>query len=148
LEYARYVMIFTTVPAHHFSTAEVLEWYRARWQIELVFKRLKTLAEFGALPKHDDQSARAWLYGKLLIALLGQKLERLGRDISPLGLPAVRSVEMAARGESLTLPCTRCNRRSSPRFRCNRSLASGTNWRPTSENGHGVGCPRLTLLNP
>jgi hypothetical protein len=85
LEYAGYVMIFTTAPAHHFSTAEVLEWYRARWQIELVFKRLKTLAEFGALPKHDDQSARAWLYGKLLIALLGQKLERLGRDISPWG---------------------------------------------------------------
>jgi hypothetical protein len=85
LEYARYVMIFTTVPAHHFRTAEVLEWYRSRWQIELVFKRLKTLAEFGALPKHDDQSARAWLYGKLLIALLGQKLERLGRDISPWG---------------------------------------------------------------
>jgi hypothetical protein len=85
LEYARYVMIFTTAPAHHFRTAEVLEWYRARWQIELVFKRLKTLAELGALPKHDDQSARAWLYGKLLIALLGQKLERLGRDISPWG---------------------------------------------------------------
>jgi len=85
LEYARYVMVFTTAPASHFSTAEVLEWYRARWQIELVFKRLKTLAELGSLPKHDDQSARAWLYGKLLIALLGQKLERLGRDISPWG---------------------------------------------------------------
>jgi hypothetical protein len=85
LEYARYVMVFTTAPASHFSTAEVLEWYRARWQIELVFKRLKTLAELGSLPKHDDQSARGWLYGKLLIALLGQKLERLGRDISPWG---------------------------------------------------------------
>jgi len=85
LEYARYVMVFTTAPASHFSTAEVLEWYRARWQIELVFKRLKTLAELGSLPKHDDRSARAWLYGKLLIALLGQKLEQLGRDISPWG---------------------------------------------------------------
>jgi hypothetical protein len=85
LEYARYVMVFTTAPASHFSTAEVLEWYRARWQIELVFKRLKTLAQLGSLPKHDDQSARGWLYGKLLIALLGQKLERLGRDISPWG---------------------------------------------------------------
>lgn len=85
LQYARYVMVFTTVPKSHFSTAEVLEWYRVRWQIELVFKRLKTLAELGSLPKHDDQSARAWLYGKLLIALLGQKLERLGRDISPWG---------------------------------------------------------------
>jgi len=79
------VMVFTTVPASHFRTSEVLEWYRVRWQIELVYKRLETLAELGSLPKHDDQSARAWLYGKLLIALLGQKLERLGRDISPWG---------------------------------------------------------------
>jgi hypothetical protein len=85
LQYASYVMVFTTVPESSFSTAEVLEWYRVRWQIELVFKRLKTLAELGALPKHTDESARAWLYGKLLVALLGQKLERLGRDISPWG---------------------------------------------------------------
>lgn len=85
LEYAHYVMVFTTLPAAQFSTAEVLEWYRLRWQIELVFKRLKTLAGLGSLPKHHDQSARAWLYGKLLIALLGQKLERVGRDISPWG---------------------------------------------------------------
>jgi hypothetical protein len=85
LQYALYVMLFTTVPASRLSASEVLEWYRVRWQIELVFKRLKTLAELGALPKHDDQSARAWLYGKLLVALLGQKLERLGRDISPWG---------------------------------------------------------------
>ena len=85
LQYACYVMLFTTVPVSSFSTTEVLEWYRARWQIELVFKRLKTLAELGSLPKYDDQSARAWLYGKLLIALLGQKLERLGSAISPWG---------------------------------------------------------------
>ena len=85
LRYAEYVMVFTTVPASDFDTGEVLEWYRARWQIELVFKRLKSLAELGVLPKHDDQSARAWLYGKLLVVLMGQKLERLGREISPWG---------------------------------------------------------------
>lgn len=85
LEYAHYVLVFTTVPASRLSTAEVLEWYRTRWQIELAFKRLKTLAQLGALPKHTDESARSWLYGKLLVALLGQKLERLGRDISPWG---------------------------------------------------------------
>jgi Transposase DDE domain len=85
LEYAGYVMVFTTAPANRLSTVEVLEWYRVRWQVELVFKRMKTLAELGALPKHDQQSSRAWLYGKLLTVLLGQKLERLGRDISPWG---------------------------------------------------------------
>jgi IS4 transposase len=63
-------MVFSTVPAGRLRASEVLEWYRVRWQIELAFKRLKTLAAFGARPKHDAQSARAWLYGKLLVALL------------------------------------------------------------------------------
>lgn len=54
-----------------------------RWQIELAFKRLKNLAQLGHLPKHDGQSSRAWLYGKLFIALLTQKVIRIGRDISP-----------------------------------------------------------------
>lgn len=85
LEYASWVMVFTTVPQDQFTAQEVLEWYRVRWQIELVFKRLKSLARFGHLPKHDPQSARSWLYGKLLISLLGQKLTRIGRDISPWG---------------------------------------------------------------
>jgi hypothetical protein len=85
LEYAAYIMVFTTLPAAEFSTAEVLRWYRLRWQVELVFKRLKSLAQLGQLPKHDAHSSRAWLYGKLLIALLGQKLMRIGRDISPWG---------------------------------------------------------------
>jgi len=39
----------------------------------------------GHLPKYDDRSSRAWLYGKLLIALLTQKLIRIGREISPWG---------------------------------------------------------------
>jgi hypothetical protein len=85
LEYAAYVMVFTTLPEHEFTPAQVLEWYRVRWQIELVFKRLKTLAKLGHLPEHDEHSARGWLYGKLLLALLCQKLVRVGRDISPWG---------------------------------------------------------------
>jgi len=88
LEYAKYVIVFTTwrtAPA-----SQILEWYRVRWQIELAFKRLKTLAQLGHLPKHDDRSSRAWLYGKLLVALLAHRLMRVGRDISPWGyfLPA------------------------------------------------------------
>ena len=41
------------------ATADVLRSYRMRWQIELVFKRLTTLAQLGHLPKHDDRSSRA-----------------------------------------------------------------------------------------
>ena len=84
-EYARYVMIFTTLLASVMGVADVLEYYRFRWQIELVFKRLKSILAVGHLPKHDEQSSRAWLYGKLVVALLTQKLIRLGSSISPWG---------------------------------------------------------------
>lgn len=82
-EYAKYVAVFTTELATVPET--ILDWYRVRWQIELSFKRLKSLAQLGHLPKYDAQSSRAWLYGKLLVALLTQKLVRTGRDISPWG---------------------------------------------------------------
>jgi hypothetical protein len=82
---AGYVIVFTTFPEAVFTTEEILQWYRLRWQVELVFKQLKSLAGLGHLPKHDDASSRAWLYGKLLVALLTRKLIRLGRDFSPWG---------------------------------------------------------------
>jgi len=85
LEYAGYVMVLTTLPEAQFSAEQVLEWYRVRWQVELAFKRLKSLLGVGHLPKHDEESARSWLYGKLLLALLCQKLVRVGRNISPWG---------------------------------------------------------------
>ena len=83
LEFPKYVIVFTTRSSG--STADVLRFYRMRWQIELVFKRLKGLAQLGHVAKHDVRSCRAWLYGKLLVTLLAQKLIRIGRDISPLG---------------------------------------------------------------
>jgi DDE family transposase len=81
LEVAKYVVVFTT--RYNASAAEILEWYRTRWQIELAFKRLKSLVQLGHLPKHDVRSSRAWLHGKLLVALLTQELIHIGRDISP-----------------------------------------------------------------
>lgn len=85
LVYAAYVIVFTTVPTAELSAAEVLNWYRSRWQVELVFKRMKSLAHLGHLPKRGDASSRAWLYGKLLLVLLSEKLIHVGRSISPWG---------------------------------------------------------------
>ena len=85
LRFAEYVIVFTTFPEPPFSAADVLEWYRLRWQVELVFKRFKSLAQLGHLPKYDDDSAKAWLYGKLFVALLVEKLIHHARAISPWG---------------------------------------------------------------
>jgi hypothetical protein len=85
LVFAGYIMVFTTLPKAEFSSPQVLEWYRGRWQIELAFKRLKSLAKLGHLHDQNAETVRAWLYGKLCVALLGQKLIRVERDISPWG---------------------------------------------------------------
>jgi hypothetical protein len=84
-EYACYVLVFTTLSRKQATTKQVLESYRLRWQIEITFKRLKRVVQLGHVPKLDDQSSRAWLYGKLFVALLSQKLALVGSTVSPWG---------------------------------------------------------------
>jgi hypothetical protein len=91
LFYAQFVMVLSTVAPSAFSAGQVLEAYRYRWQIELVFKRLKQIVRLGHLPKHQDDSAQAWLYGKLFVALLTEKLLAHARAVSPWGYAAPES---------------------------------------------------------
>lgn len=85
LEYSAWIVVLTTVDQGVLVDVEVLQWYRVRWQIELAFKRLKSLGDVGHLPKHDAASSRAWVYGKLLIALLTEKMQRHAVAFSPWG---------------------------------------------------------------
>ena len=85
LEYAKYVIVFTTLPSEEYSARQVLDLYRARWQTELVLKRFRSIARLGHLPKHDHDGAQAWLYGKLLVALLIEKLVSQASYSSPWG---------------------------------------------------------------
>jgi hypothetical protein len=84
LEAAEYVFVFTTL-ASDIPAAAVMELYRGRWQIELAFKRLKSLVQLGHLKKHDALAARAWLQGKLLVAFLLDALLETAERISPWG---------------------------------------------------------------
>jgi hypothetical protein len=70
LETAGYVFVLTSLPAEVLSASQVLETYRFRWQVELAFKRLKSLLYLGHLPARDPPLARSFLFSKLLAALL------------------------------------------------------------------------------
>ena len=83
LQAAAYVMILTSLPKNEWKTQAVLELYRCRWQIELAFKRLKTLLQAGHVPKSRDASARAWMQAKILTALLIENLLCDSRSFSP-----------------------------------------------------------------
>ena len=83
IEAAGYVIVLTTLlePSAH----EIMEFYRRRWQVELAFKRLKSLLQLGHLKKTDEQGAKAWLQGKLMVACLIESLILTAERFSPWG---------------------------------------------------------------
>lgn len=83
--YAKYAIVFATFPENQFTVFDILEWYRILWQIELAFKRFKQIAQFGYLPKYDDDSSKSWLYGKLFAVLLTERLIDFAKSFSPWG---------------------------------------------------------------
>lgn len=79
--------VLTSVPKDILSAKEIMDLYRYRWQIELAFKRLKSILGLGHLPKTDPDSAKAWMHGKLVVALLANLIVIHGRCFSPWGYP-------------------------------------------------------------
>jgi len=84
LEAAQFFFLWTSLMAS-WGRFRVLELYRSRWQIELAFKRMKSLLGLGHLPKKDPESCRAWLHGKLFTSLLVERLIGAARTLSPWG---------------------------------------------------------------
>ncbi len=73
-EAAAYVVLFTTAPKSKLDATRCLALYRVRWQVELLFKRWKSLCGFDRLPNYLDETILAWLYAKVLLALLMQRM--------------------------------------------------------------------------
>lgn len=67
---AGFMMLLTSLSAEQASAEEVVRLYRLRWQIELAFKRLKSLGGFADLQASDPRLARAWLLAHLIAAVL------------------------------------------------------------------------------
>jgi hypothetical protein len=71
IELNEYVILATNL---EYTNAQVLELYRARWQVEQVFFRLKSLFGYGDTPNKRDDSVQAWFFGKLLLAALCESI--------------------------------------------------------------------------
>jgi hypothetical protein len=73
---AGFVLLLTNLPVAQWSALQVLQLYRFRWQIELVFKRLKSLLNLDGLRTRDPELVQVYLFAKLLAALLLEQLQR------------------------------------------------------------------------
>lgn len=67
MELNEYIVLVTSL---EYTKEQILELYRARWQIEQVFYRLKSLFGYDDVPSKNDDMARAWFYAKLLLGAL------------------------------------------------------------------------------
>jgi hypothetical protein len=67
---AQFILVVTNLPLDQWSTQQVLELYRVRWQVELFFKRLKSILDLDQLRAKKAPLAQTYLLGKLLAACL------------------------------------------------------------------------------
>ena len=85
------VWLLTDLSEEDLPTSQVRELYRKRWQVELYFKRLKSLMDLDELPTRDGPTARPWIWAKLLLASLAVLLA--DERFSPWGAPAEETAQ-------------------------------------------------------
>jgi hypothetical protein len=81
----RVVWLLTTLAPARADTAAILHAYRLRWQVELLFKRLKSQLHLDALPAKPGATAKAWLLARLIAAALADRLQDATGALSPWG---------------------------------------------------------------
>lgn len=70
LFFAGFLLLLTNLPAPLWEAKAVLGLYRLRWQVELLFKRLKGILDLEKLPAKTPALAQTYLLGKVLAVLL------------------------------------------------------------------------------
>ena len=89
LESARYMVLYTT---SRLTAYDCIELYRLRWQIELQFKRWKSLCGFDRLPNYRQDTIVAWIYLKVI---LGMILERMAAPSAAAFFPSAADGQAA-----------------------------------------------------
>lgn len=78
-----WMLLLTTLPADSWTADELLWLYRARWQVELLFKRLKQLLRLGRIRATSQAGAVATIRALLVAWLLQEKTSRALHALLP-----------------------------------------------------------------
>ena len=81
------MILLTSASADTLTLEQAFELYRFRWQIELAFKRLKSIIDLDQMPAKNAALAKVILFAKLLGALLVDDYTERYVSFSPWGYP-------------------------------------------------------------
>jgi hypothetical protein len=84
-ELAGYRALVSTAPASRLSAKNCFILYKLRWQIEIHFKREKSIAGLDALPNFREDTIATWIAAKLLITQLTRKIIAEAKDLETKG---------------------------------------------------------------
>ncbi|MDO9065490.1 MAG: transposase, partial [Chloroflexota bacterium] len=74
LHAAGFCILLASLPAEVWHSSHVLELYRIRWQIEMHFKRMKSILHLGDIPAHHPDVVQSYLLAQLILALIVEEL--------------------------------------------------------------------------
>jgi hypothetical protein len=104
---AGFMVLVTSLP-DEIPAAEIYAAYRLRWQIELAFKRLKSLLHIDRLPTRTMAGSLSWLHAHLILLLLTEDICQDFLESSPCGPRHRRPVFAVAdhqAGTRRAVPC-------------------------------------------
>jgi len=78
-------MLMTTLDEATMPAKQALALYRLRRQIEIAFKRLKSLAGLDTLQAKEERLVKAAIWAKLILAILSERLLGHALALSPSG---------------------------------------------------------------
>jgi Transposase DDE domain len=76
-----WVLVLTTLPSQDWSDQEVLSLYRARWMIEIFFKRVKQLLEMHILRAETEETAKVTVAVMLVSWVLQEGMAKKMRSV-------------------------------------------------------------------
>jgi IS4 transposase len=82
-EDGRYHVYLTNIPQDMLAAEDVGAVYALRWQVELLFKALKTHGRLEQLPSSNQAIVEAWVWASVLAVCASQALYRLIRAAVP-----------------------------------------------------------------
>jgi hypothetical protein len=84
LALSEWLLLFTTAPCSRLDDKQAVALYRLRWQVELLYKRWKSLCHLDRLPNYRPDTLVAWLTAKLLLLLCAEAIAQpASRGLSP-----------------------------------------------------------------
>jgi len=92
LQASRFVFLFSTLAQEQADARQILEIYRLRWQIEMLFKKVKGIVSLGETAAKDFALCEAMILSQLIVLLLIQAYESA---FFPWGYPLRRPQPLA-----------------------------------------------------